>query len=151
MKTINSNIKTITYYFIFFILLQSCSVYRTKPVTVETAAEKAGRVKIKTSDNATYKFRRLEQDGSGAIGIAGKNSRAVRNLEHLIVEENYTGNFVKINLPENLIKEVRLKKQGLSTSLTILSIVSVISFSLMVAMFISFSKAFNSMFTGETE
>ena len=45
--------------FAILILLQSCSIYRNKNISIEEAAQSEKRVRIKTKDDETLKFKKI--------------------------------------------------------------------------------------------
>ncbi len=122
MKTFRKKIQFISRLLILICFFQSCSVYHSKTVSADKAAESNKKLKLTTATDKVYKFRQLERDNTGIYGIAKKRSKAAKNIAGHIVESNYEGEFVKIAIPENLIKNIRLKNNTLSVVLTSASV-----------------------------
>lgn len=90
-------------------ILQSCSIYRSKTMNVDEAVAFNRKVKIKTTDGKTFKFKSLERDEHGLVGITRPNSIAGRKLKAEVVETNYQRKFVKIKLEEEEIEQIKPK------------------------------------------
>lgn len=114
MKVIRHNLRLLTKLLILILLFQSCSIYRSKPVSIDRAVEFNKKVKLKTENNRVFKFKSLEKEGSVLYGIAWPYSKAAKFMAENIVEKNYKGRFVKIGIAENSIKEIKLKNYTLS-------------------------------------
>ena len=82
MKTIRLVCISLT----MLIILQSCRVYHSKPVTLEEASKSQKRVKVKTNDNKTLKFNKVVFEDGQFYGVKGKGdnvSKTVLNMEDL--------------------------------------------------------------------
>ena len=119
MKTIRKHLKLIALFFSFTFLLQSCKVYQTKTVTVDEAIQSSKRVKINTFRNDTYKFEELRKDDGKLYGITKKKSGTAKDLSFQGYEENANSKYVKILLPDTIVKEVYLQNKTMSTVISI--------------------------------
>ncbi|GAB2766016.1 hypothetical protein [Salinimicrobium soli] len=91
-----------------FVLLQSCSIYRSKSLSVEEAVAFNRKVKIKTNSNQTFTFKRLEKDEGRLVGVTPRNSKAARKLGE-IIETNDSNKFVKVKLDQDSIEQIKAK------------------------------------------
>jgi len=105
MKAILTTKTTLALLMSVIIIFQSCSVYKSKPVSLIEASKENIKVKVRTNTNKKMKFKRIEYDGVNFYGIQKEN-----------------GELIKINLSQNEIKTVKLKNKGLSIFLNILII-----------------------------
>lgn len=105
MKAILTTKTTLALLMSVIIIFQSCSVYKSKPVSLIEASKENIKVKVRTNTNMKMKFKRIEYDGVNFYGIQKEN-----------------GELIKINLSQNEIKTVKLKNKGLSIFLNILII-----------------------------
>ena len=118
MKT--NNLRWIAYALSTLMLMQSCKVYHSKPVTVDEAIISSNRIKAKTFVDVTYEFKELIRDNGQLYGLTNRNSSTAKMLFHQIVEEdNSSEKFVKITLLENTIKSYHLQDKTLSVLLGI--------------------------------
>ena len=109
------------------VLFQNCSIYRAKEATIDEATTFPGKVKIKTTSEETFKFERLIKEDGNIVGVAKKNSKAVKKLVNKVVPESADNKFVKINLDNNFIDAIHLKNKTLSTGLGVLGVLYVIA------------------------
>lgn len=100
------------------IFLSSCSVYHTRPVSLEEAVESKNRIKVITKNDASYKFRELQMENGRLTGVAHENSNTARKVSGMPSEKD--GKFIRVDLTEMNIKELRLKNEKLSVLLSIL-------------------------------
>lgn len=84
------------------IIFQSCSVYRSNPVSLEKAASSETKVKVLTTANEKVKYKRIESVDNRYFGV-----------------KKVKGEFVKVELLEEEISSIRLKNKGLSTFLSV--------------------------------
>lgn len=104
-----ANLKFLLAAIVLIIAFQSCSIYRSKTMNADEAVAFNRKVKIKTSDSKTYKFKSLENDEHGLVGITRPNSIAGKKLKADVVETNYLRKFVKIKLDEEEIEQIKPK------------------------------------------
>ncbi|WP_372794674.1 hypothetical protein [Lutibacter sp.] len=119
MKAIRKHLKIVTLFFSFTFLLQSCKVYHTKTVTVDEAILSSKRVKVNTYRNDTYKFEELRKDDGKLYGITKKKSGTAKDLSFQGYEEDDNSKYVKILLPDTIVKEVYLQNKTMSTVVSI--------------------------------
>lgn len=60
--------------------LQSCSVYHSRPVSVDDAVDSNKRVKVVTNKNKTLEFREVRWEGEDLVGLTRVNSETARKL-----------------------------------------------------------------------
>jgi len=102
MKAIKTHLKTVVLIFAALILLQGCTVYKSANVTLEEAVKSQTKVKIKTKDIQSLKFKRLEFEDGKYYGV-----------------KKFKGDIIKMSLDENNLISVRLKNKTLSIILPI--------------------------------
>lgn len=88
--------------FTLIILFQSCRVYKSEHVSLETAVLEAKRVKIKTNDGETLKFKRIAKDSNQYFGLKKRK-----------------GALVKFPIAIEEVESVRLHNRTLSTILNV--------------------------------
>ena len=110
MKTLKIFLKPISYLIAFLILLQGCTVYKRTPVTLTEAVKANTKVKIKTLDNKTLKYRH----------IGFQNDKYLGYIKH-------GKELLRISIKEDMIKKIQLKDNTMSSILTISTIVLVAS------------------------
>ena len=69
IKTIKLHFRIITLFFSILIFFQGCTVYKSANVTLEQAVIADTKVKIKTNDNRTLKFKRIAFEDGSYYGI----------------------------------------------------------------------------------
>lgn len=110
----------ISYLLTLLILSQSCTIYRSTNISLDEAVETEGKVRVKTTSDRNYVFRRIEKDQSVTYGIAGKNSKAGKELAQHILPESVMNTRVKIRLEEIPINEINPKNKTLSELLPLM-------------------------------
>lgn len=107
MKSIKKYLRTIASILVLLILLQSCTVYRKTPISLNQAIESESEVKVKTIMNAkTFKFNRISEENGNFYGIKKGEDK-----------------IVKTPLDSKNILSIREKDRSASTILTIVVIV----------------------------
>lgn len=119
MKASHYYLRLFSKLLILIVLFQSCSIYRSQPVSVDKAVEFNRKVKLTTKNDQVFKFKSLEKEGGELFGIAGENSKAAKLMAGNIVEKNYKGKFVKIGIPEGSVEEVKQKNYLMSAMVPI--------------------------------
>ncbi|MFD0975546.1 hypothetical protein [Salinimicrobium gaetbulicola] len=89
-----------------------CNVYHSGSASVEEAVQTKNRVKVVTTDNVYYEFKRLKNENGKLVGVTGKNSETAKSLRDF--EQYKSGNNVKIILPKNEIRGIYLKDKKMS-------------------------------------
>ncbi len=69
MKILKKLGRTIGYFLLIMLLFQSCRVYQGQKSTLDEAVQLEKRVKIRTLDGVTLKFKKVEQNDKGYYGI----------------------------------------------------------------------------------
>jgi hypothetical protein len=108
--------KSISFLMVFFLLLQSCTVYNI-PATVESAVVAEKKAKVIAVDNQKYKFKRLENKNDRLIGITRQGNSTAKKLAGMPVV--IKGKFLEVDLSSLEIMEVRLRNETASTLLTV--------------------------------
>lgn len=98
-------------------LAVGCNVYHSGSVSVNEAVDSNSRVKIVTTDNVFYEFKKLQREKGMVVGVTSKKSDAVKGLSRY--QQLPDGNNVKIFLPENEIQAVYLKDKKMSNVVNI--------------------------------
>lgn len=111
--------KRISIFLAFLLLLQSCNVYN-KPATVETAVAADEKVKVFTTDEKKYKFRRLENKNDRLIGITKEGSSTAQKLAGMPAQID--GKYVEFDISKVEIDRVLLRNKSSSTVLTVVAV-----------------------------
>ncbi len=119
MKKTRLYLKRIALLLIFLMTLQSCSVYYTKTVSVDEALLSDNKVKIITTSNDIYKFKKLQTEDDQIYGVAKKTSSTAKKFSNEIVSVDSDSKFVRISLEEITINEIHLKNKGASTAVSV--------------------------------
>ena len=115
MKVIKNQIKSIALMLSMLILLQGCTVYKSANVTLEEAVMSDAKVRIKTNDHQTLKFKKIEVENENYYGLI-----------------YFKNTWVKTELNEDNINKIQLKNKAVSAVLNIfvpLAIIAVIAVS----------------------
>lgn len=115
MKTQHGFIRKAPFIFTFLILCQSCTIYHSRNISFAEAAEKEGKVRVKTTSDRTYAFKKIEQNDDMTYGIAGKNSKAAKELVQEILPESLFKDDVKIRLDELPVQQINPRNKTMST------------------------------------
>ncbi|GAA4943649.1 hypothetical protein GCM10023314_15820 [Algibacter agarivorans] len=108
MKAIDRNLKLVTFFFVTLMLLQSCTVYKTPSVTLDEASKSNSKVRVKTIDNQSLKFDRIQVADNKVYGSS------IINREMIIT-----------TIEKDNIEKIQLKDKTTSTILTIVSLAGV--------------------------
>ncbi len=84
MKTIKLFLKPITYLLVFLILFQGCTVYKSKPVTLEYASEIGEPVRIEKTDGKKLKLLKVAKWNDGNYYGDRKEKEFVK---HILINE----------------------------------------------------------------
>jgi ABC-type antimicrobial peptide transport system permease subunit len=101
METIKKQIKTMSLILSVFIVLQSCTAYRSTSVTLEEAVKEQIRTKVETTNHVNINFKYIIYENENYFGV-----RKVK------------GKMEKLQLNEKYIKTIELKDKTTSTILT---------------------------------
>jgi hypothetical protein len=119
MKAIRRNLKKIAVVLMILMSLQSCSVYYAKTATIDEALNSSDKVKIKSPDDAVYKFEKLTKVEEELYGLAKKKSQTAKQLNDQIIWKKSDSKNVSILLTDKNISSVHLKNKSGSTMATI--------------------------------
>jgi hypothetical protein len=110
MKTIDKYLKVVALFFVTLILFQGCTVYKSASVTLDEASKSNTKVRVKTFDNQSLKFDRIEVTNNKINGVKINNGERSKTL---IEKDN--------------IEKIQLKDETTSTILSIVTPVVVIA------------------------
>ncbi|NNK88073.1 MAG: hypothetical protein HKO90_07300 [Flavobacteriaceae bacterium] len=102
MKSLKTYFNLVTLVLSALIFFQGCTVYRSANVSLEEAALADTRVRIKTKDNKTLKFNKVQFENNQFYG-----------------KTQYDDKLIKVGIDENNIDRVQVKDKGKSTLLNI--------------------------------
>ena len=115
--------KTLPFLLTFIVLLQSCAIYNSRTSTKEDAILSENKVKVKSTTNVSYRFKKLIEEDNQLYGIAKRQSSKSKQVYNdNIVNENKLDKNVKILLTDNLIDEIHLYSKGKTTAAGILGV-----------------------------
>lgn len=98
-------------------LFTSCNVYHSSNATVEEAVRSEDRVKVVSTDQVFYEFKRLENQNGQLMGVTTPNSDTARLLRDHRSTPN--GNTIMIHLDESEISEIHIKNKTASNLVNI--------------------------------
>lgn len=101
------------------LLLQSCNVYHSQRLTVAEAVATKEKVLVVTTTNTKFHFKRLEQDGDQVYGVTRPGKAGLSKFANIPNERK--GGLLMADISQLKIDEIRLRNNGLSTGLTILT------------------------------
>ena len=84
MKLQNLKNKTVCFFLVIALTLQSCSVYQKTPVTLNDAATANRRILIVKTDNTKIKFKKIEQIDGVYFGLIKTKGR----IEKIMLTES---------------------------------------------------------------
>ena len=84
MKLQNLKNKTVCFFLVIALTLQSCSVYQKTPVTLNDAATANRRILIVKTDNTKIKFKKIEQIDGVYYGLIKTKGR----IEKIVLTES---------------------------------------------------------------
>lgn len=93
-------------------LAAGCNVYHSGSASINEAVDSEARVRIVTTDNVFYEFKKLKRENGNLVGVTARNSDAARALSQY--QQLPDGKNVKIILPQNEIQAVYLKDRKMS-------------------------------------
>jgi hypothetical protein len=121
MKT--THLKYIAYALAALMLMQSCVVYHKTPVSVDEAVATNKPVKIYTTENKIYKFKKLVREEDNIYGISSLKGLNKKIFAQYVKEIDQEKELIKILLPFE-IKEIYERNRTMSTVYTILIMTS---------------------------
>ena len=122
----SKSLRWIAYALTVLMLLQSCTIYRKMPVSIDEAVATNNSVKVYTTENEKYKFKRLVKEDDKIYGISHINGPNAKKFTNSIEEIYRSKSQVKILLPFD-IKEVYIENKTLSTLVPIVLVVGILA------------------------
>ena len=107
MKTIKAHLKAVACLLTLLILLQGCTVYKKSNITLEDAYKSEIQVKVKTNDNKTLKYKRIEFEDGKYYGVNEPYYRS-NYPEHKKVES------IKTHIKLENIEYIKIKDEKAS-------------------------------------
>ena len=102
MKTSTRLLKVVAFFFSVLILFQGCTVYKSANVSLEEALKADTKVRLKTKDHQTLKFKNVEVENEIYYGLI-----------------NFRNTWVKTQINEDNIEKLQVKDKTASTIITI--------------------------------
>ena len=103
MKAIKIHLNAVALFFSILIFFQGCTVYKSANVSLEQAVMSDTKVRIKTNDNQTLKFKKFGVENGDYYGLL-----------------NYKNAWVKTQINEGNIEKIQVKDKTASTILNII-------------------------------
>ncbi len=102
MKTHRTLPNAISWLLVIVMVVQSCTVYKSTPITLEQAVQNESKVKIVTNRNQTFIYKKIVFDEGKYYGVERVKSK-------------------KISIPinEDLVKSIQMKNQVLSALISV--------------------------------
>lgn len=119
MKLIRKNLKKSAVILTVLVLMQSCSIYHSKTVSIDDAINFDDKVKIKSPDADVYKFEKITKVDGKIYGLAKKKSSTAKELNDQIIWKNSDEKNASILLTDKNISSVHLKNKSASTIVSI--------------------------------
>jgi len=120
MKTLKKHLRTIASILILLMLFQSCTVYKKTTITLDQAAQKESKVKVKIINNETLKFNRISRENGNFFGI-----------------KEAQGEITKTPLDSRNVISIKEKDESSSTIVTILAVAGSVVAIIVLAFLIS--------------
>ncbi|TWO32798.1 hypothetical protein E1J38_007990 [Seonamhaeicola sediminis] len=105
MKAIKTHLKAVAVFFSILIFFQGCTVYKSANVTLDEAAEANTKVRIKTIDNKSFRFDKIEVIKNKIFGInINSGERSIvsikkDNIDKIQVKDKTGSTIVSIAVP----------------------------------------------------
>ena len=120
MKKVRLHLKFIALVLVFIMTLPSCNIYYSKTATMDEAIQSDNRVKLITSTNDIYKFKKLQKEDDQIYGVIKKGSNKAEDLMDQGLLEDYDDKYGKQLLSKDTIQEIHLKNKKASTAVNVL-------------------------------
>ena len=92
------HLKFIALVLVSIMTLPSCSIYYSNTATMDEAIQSDNKVKIITTTNDTYKFKKLQTEDDQIYGVIKKGSNKAEDLLDQGLLEDYDGKYGKMLL-----------------------------------------------------
>ena len=115
MKKIKAHLKVVAFLLTLLILLQACTVYKKSNITLEDAYKSEIQVKVKTNDNKTLKYKRIEFEDGKYYGVNEPYYRSnypehkkvesiktpikLENIEHIKIKDETASKIITFGIP----------------------------------------------------
>ena len=109
MKTLKKQFKSVALILSMLILLQGCTVYKSANVTLEEAVKADTKVRVRTNDHQTLKFKNIEVENGIYYGLMNFKNRWVKtqinedNIEKLQVKDKRLSSIITFGIPVIII------------------------------------------------
>ena len=109
MKTIKLHYRIIAFSFSILILFQGCTVYKSANVTLDEAVIANTKVRVKTNDNKTLRFEKIQLDNGVYYGMMYLNKSWVKipvnedNFDKIQVKDKTSSTILTIGIPLAII------------------------------------------------
>ena len=126
MKPQPKSLKLIALLLKVAVLIQGCNIYRSNVSTVEEALASKHPIKIKSTNNEIYKFRKLYLLNEQLYGLAKSYSKTSKLLVDQVESIVHSPQeYVQIKINDEQIKEIHLMNPFLSDISPVLVIVGI--------------------------
>ena len=119
MKKVRLHLKFIALVLVFIMTLPSCNIYYSKTATMDEAIQSDNRVKIITSTNDIYKFKKLQKEDDQIYGVIKKGSNKAEDLMDQGLLEDYNDKYEKLLLSKVTIQKIHIKNKKASTAVNV--------------------------------
>lgn len=85
METLKIHVKAVILFFSVLMMLQSCTVYKSTPLTIEQAVQKESEVKVQWKNGYVSKYKTIIIDNENYYGVKKNNGE---NEKSLLDEKN---------------------------------------------------------------
>ena len=131
--------KKFSFLLALLLLLQACSVYNSDSIPIMEAVAAEKKVKVTTTNDQKYKFKRLKKEDGKLIGITKSGSSTATKLAGM--PATFDGKYLKFDLSNLKIEEIRLRNESSSTALTALAVAASVGLGYLIHFYISFSQS----------
>ena len=126
MKPQPKSLKLIALLLTVAVLLQGCNIYRSNVSTVEEALASKHSIKIKSTNNEIYKFRKLYLLNEQLYGLAKSHSKTSKLLVDQVESIVHSPQeYVQVKINDEQIKEIHLMNPFLSDISPVLVVVGI--------------------------
>ena len=119
MKKVRLHLKFIALVLVFIMTLPSCNIYYSKTATMDEAIQSDNRVKLITSTNDIYKFKKLQKEDDQIYGVIKKGSNKAEDLMDQGLLEDYDDKYGKLLLSKVTIQKIHIKNKKASTAVNV--------------------------------
>ena len=101
MKPLKKQLRPVAWLLAIMMIFQSCTVYKSTPITLEQAVQKESKVRIITNSNKTFVYKKIIVDEGKYYGV-----------------DRIKGKKINIPVNQDLVKSINEKNETLSTVLS---------------------------------